>query len=302
MKNIKTFGLITLTILIGVACNNSVKSQKSDEQTTTYDSIEETNDGYKEDGNWQRLKLVRTNGKIGFIYENEKELFPCIFDSIVNVKCSRMDNDKWIHAYFTTSFDKNCYAKVKKDGKWGLITINGEIAIPCIYDEIYNFEYSESFRFDGSPRIDFWDYEGKTAVVKKNGKWGLINTKGKVIADFIYEEFFIPYSAILFFNDIAAVKKDGLWGFLNKKGKPITSFIYEAVGSTDLNNPEFTSTFCGGMAVVKKGGKWGAIDTDGHEKVPFIYDYISNFRTESTIAQQDGKWDILIKTEKQLFL
>ena len=296
MKLVKTFGLIVFAMLIGIACNNSTQSKKSDNQTTAYDSIEVTNHWYyQEDGSWQQLKLVRANGKIGFLDRNGKELFPCIFDSIVDVKGSGMPDGKWAHAYFTSSYDGNRYAKVKKDGKWGLITINGEIAISCIYDDIYEFKYSERFRFDGSSLIDFWDDEGKTAVVKKNGKWGLINTKGEVLADCIYEEFFIPHLALLFYNDIATVKKDGLWGFLNKKGKPITSFIYEAVGSTDFDSPEFISTFCGGMAVVKKGEKWGAIDTNGKERVPFIYDYISNYRAESTIVQQDEKWGYINK-------
>jgi hypothetical protein len=295
MKNVRTLGLITLTMLFGVACNNSVKSQKTDNQTITYDSIEDTNDWYRDaDGNSKQLKLVRVNGKIGFLYENGEELFPCIFDSVVNVKGSTILNNKWIHAYFTYSYDNNRYAKVKQDGKWGLITIDGKSVIPYVYDKIYDFEYSESSRFDGSPLIDFWDYEGKTAVVKKNGKWGLINTKGEVFADCIYDEFFIP-DVQLFYQNRVAARKNALWGFLNEKCKSITDFVYEAVGSTNLDNPGFISTFCGGMAIVKKGGKWGVIDRDGNEKVPFIYDYISNFRTESTIAQKDGKWGYINK-------
>jgi hypothetical protein len=276
MKNVKVLGLITFLMLISISCKNfSTQSKESDNEITSYDSIEETNHWYEEkDGSWQRLKLVRTGAKIGFIYGNEEELFPCIFDSIVDVKSSSMLDGQWINSYFTHSYDNNRYAKVKQDGKWGLITMEGKVAIPCIYDEIYDFVYSEQFRFDGSPLIDFWDYEGKTAVVKKNEKLGLINTKGEVLADFIYEEFFIPDVRLFYANRVAA-KKDGLWGFLNEKGKPITSFIYEAVGSRDLSSPQFISTFCGGMAIVKKGGKWGAIDTEGNEKVPFTYDYIS---------------------------
>ncbi|MCL2027983.1 MAG: WG repeat-containing protein [Bacteroidales bacterium] len=300
MKLTKIFGLTMLVMLIGIACNNSPQSQVAElgDQTTTYDVIEETNDGYRDAyGNYQPLKLVRTNRKIGFICAKGEVLFPCTFDSVVNVKMSRVLDGKWIHAYFTMSYDEKRYAKVKQDGKWGLVTIDGKTAIPCIYDEIYDFEYSEQFRFDGSPLIDFWDYEGKTAVVKKNGKWGLINTKGELFVDCIYDEVFIP-RVMVFYHDLVAVKKNGLYGFLNKKGESVTSFAYEAVGSTDADCPdEFISTFSGGMAVVKKNGRWGAIDSKGNEKIPFIYDYIFNWHRdfELATAQQGEKWGYINK-------
>lgn len=296
MKLIKILGSITLVMLIGTACNNSASSKKSDDETTTYNSIEETNDWYwcEEDNDIKPLKLVRVNDKIGFLYENGEELFPCIFDSIVDVQNYQyeMVNGKYTptkKGYFTYAYRDNskCYAKVKQDGKWGLITMDGKISIPCIYDDIYEFDYTKTSRMEG-PYIDFWDYKHEIAVVKKNGKWGLINTKGKVVADFIYEDFFIP-QVHLFFNDIATAKKDGLWGFLSKKGKNITPFVYEAVRSSYLDDPQFISTFSDGMAVVKKNGKWGAIDTKGNEKIPFVYDFISSFDSEAAVVQQDGK-------------
>lgn len=309
MKQVKTFGSITLAMIIGVACSNSASHKKIDNQTitTTYDSIEETVDWYwyKDSDDSKPLKLVRANGKIGFLYENGEELFPCTFDSVVDVKSDdgyQTINGKYIQTkvgHFTYSYrdNSNCYAKVKQNGKWGLITMDGKIAIPCIYDDIYEFDYRKANAMEG-PYIDFWSYSQqeneRMAVVKKDGKWGLVNKKGEIVADFIYEEFFIP-QIDLFFNGIATAKKDRKWGFIDRKGKPITSFIYEAVGSIDLENPEFTSTFSGGIAVVKKDGKWGGIDIKGNEKIPFIYDFISSFCSDSVIVQQDSKWGCINK-------
>ena len=287
-------------MLIGIACNNSASPKKSENEATTYDSVEETSDWYwcENDNDVKPLKLVKTNGKIGFLCENREELFSCIFDSVVDVKNDgyEMVNGKYAltrKGYFTYAYrdNSNCYAKVKQNGKWGLITMNGKIAIPCIYDDIYEFDYTKTSRMEG-PYIDFWSYSQqeneRMAVVKTNGKWGLINKKGETVADFIYDEFFIP-QIDLFFNGIATVKKDGRWGFISKNGKPITSFIYETVGSSALDNPQFISTFSDGMAVVKKGGKWGAIDTKGNEKIPFIYDFISSFGSGTAVVEQDGK-------------
>jgi hypothetical protein len=309
-------------MVIGIACGNSASSRKSENETTANDSIgatvahevtphfccqatvndsiEEINDWYwyGEDKESKPLKLVRANGKIGFLKDDGEELFPCIFDSVVDVQNYgyKMVNGEYTltkKGYFTYAYrdNSNCYAKVKQNNKWGLITMDGKLAIPFVYDDIYEFDYTKTARMEG-PYIEFWSYE--TAIVKKNDKWGLINTKGEVVADFIYEEFFIP-QVNLFFNDIATAKKDGKWGFLNKQGDPVTPFIYEAVGSSYLDNPEFISTFSEGMAPVKKNEKWGAIDTKGNEKVPFVYDFISNFDTETAIVQQDGKWGCVNK-------
>ncbi|MDR0561008.1 MAG: WG repeat-containing protein [Prevotellaceae bacterium] len=307
MRRVKIFGLIAFAMLSCIACNNSAKSKKLNSKTAVYDSIEEsketailseiydsieiTNDWYAIGNDSKQLKLAIKNGKKGFIYENGEELFPCVFDSIVNVQGGNPNNEN--NSYFTYSYDNNHYAKVKKDGKWGIVTIDGKVVVSYMYDDIYDFDYTQTSRMEG-PYIDFLDYEGKTAMVKKDGKWGIVNTKGEVLAACVYEAFFIP-DVHLFCADRAAAKKDGLWGFLNEKGKPVTAFIYEDVGSMDLKIPQFTSTFCGGMAIVKKTGKWGAIDTDGNEKVPFIYDYISNFSSEATIAQKDGKWGYINK-------
>lgn len=318
MRDIKVIGLIALIILSIKACkdssltNSNISIQKSDElnhndsikeiiETRKYDSIEETNDWYKDDDdNFKKLKLIKVNGKIGFLNEDGEELFPCIFDSVIDVKNYEYKtvNDKYIpvkKAYFTHSNNQNQYAKVKMDGKWGLITINGIVEIPCIYDEIFDFDHTKTIYIEGEgPLIDFWDYSGKMAVVKKGEKWGLINTKGDILADITYDEFFIP-NVKLFYENRAAAKKDGKWGFLNEKGKPVIPFVYDTIGSTYLINPKDIATFKEGIAVVKKDGKWGAIDIDGNEKVPFIYDYISNFNKERTIAQKNGKWGYINK-------
>jgi len=294
----KKIGLFTFIILTIIACKNSSQSEETQSQTKSYDSIEETNEWYRDaDDNSKTLKLVRANGKIGFIYENGEELFPCIFDSIVDVENYAYGNVNGKYVRTNKGYFSRC-AKVKKDGKWGLISIDGKVVISFNYDDIYTFDYKKTSRMEG-PYIEYLDYHGKTAIVKKGGKWGLVNTKDEVLADCVYEEFFIP-DVQLFYENRAAAKKDGLWGFLNEKGKPVSSFIYEAVGSNPLETPQSISIYNGGMAVAKKEGKWGAIDLDGKERIPFIYDFISTFNTETTIAQKDGKWGYINKSGEEV--
>jgi len=267
---------------------------KSIKEVKKYDSVEETNDWYRGVNNKSKwLKLVKLEGKIGFLKESNEELFPCIFDSVADVNNNEYRRVKGKfeitkRAYFTHSYNDSHYAKVKKEGKWGLISIDGQIAVPIIYDEIFGFDYTKTGRMEG-PYMDYWDYTGELAVVKKEGNWGLINTKGEVVASFVYDQFFIP-TVHLFSEHRAAAKKDGKWGFLDKNGKQITSFIYDTIGSAYMDTPMNIQTYKEGMAVVEKGGKVGAIDSTGIEKVSFIYDHISNFDKQMAIAQREGKW------------
>jgi hypothetical protein len=298
MRTIKKIGLFTLIILINIGCRNSSQSKVAQIQTKGYDSTEETNDWYIDaDGNSKTLKLVRANGKIGFIYENGEELFPCIFDSVVDAENYAYGNVNGKYVRTNKGYFSRC-AKVKKDGKWGLINIEGKVIISFNYDDIYAFDYKKTSRMEG-PYIEYLDYDGKTAIVKRDGKWGLVNTKDEVFADCVYDEFSIP-EVQLFYEKRAAAKKDGLWGFLNEKGNPISSFIYEAVGGYSLETPQSISIFYGGLAVVKKVGKWGAIDLDGKEIIPFIYDFISSFTSETAIAQKEGKWGYINKKGEEV--
>ena len=163
MKNLKELGIIAFMMLSSIACKNSSQSRQIDNELKSYDLIEETNDWSSDS---KALKLVMNNGKIGFLYGNGEELFPCIFDSIVDVENYEYKtvNGKYVQTkkgYFTP------FAKVKKDGKWGIISIDGNVIIPNIYDEIYNFDFKKTNRMEG-PYINFFDYGGKTAAVKRS--------------------------------------------------------------------------------------------------------------------------------------
>ena len=64
----------------------------------------------------------------------------------------------------------------------------------------------------------FWefDYVGcfneGLARVKKDGKWGYINTKGEQIIECKFDD------AYCFSEGFAWVEKDGKWGYINTKG------------------------------------------------------------------------------------
>ncbi len=89
---------------------------------------------------------------------------------------------------------------------------------------------------DARPFADGW------AAVKKNGKWGFINTAGEVMIDYRFED------ALSFGQHLAAVKVDGLWGYVSLRGELVIE-------------PQFLDarSFSGGYAPVLTDTGWGFI-------------------------------------------
>lgn len=82
--------------------------------------------------------------------------------------------------------------------------------------------------------------DGTYAAVKKNGKWGFIDTKGKEYIEPQYED------AKSFANEVAAVQKNGKWGFINIDNKMVIDNQYDDVQSFNEN----------GACFVKQEERW----------------------------------------------
>lgn len=118
----------------------------------------------------------------------------------------------------------------KNNDKWGFKDLNNNIIIECLYESAWEF------------------HEGK-AGVKKNGKYGFINTRGEDCSDFIYDDV-RPYSdgmaAVMITSqseyDIFQNQKSyfSKWGVINHDGQLIVPIIYS-------NVPRFSE----GLALVK---------------------------------------------------
>jgi hypothetical protein len=150
--------------------------------------------------------------------------------------------------------------------KRGIIDgISGEIILPVEYDEI------ESFR-DGLSRV------------KKDGKYGYIDTKGDIVVPVIYDE--IGWRNYV--EGMMSVEKDGKWGIINTKGDIVVPVIYDDVGWG----------FVECLLRVRKDGKWGFVNTSGEVVVPPIYVSVRDFRdgmaaviVEYSQTPNYGDWD-----------
>ena len=122
------------------------------------------------------------------IKENGNQLF---VGNGGSYKLISIDTDKTEYTTLAKGFeaaDAFCTtepAAVKKDGKWGFISVSGEIVIEPVYEEAKSFSYGY-------------------APVKKDGKWTLVDTSGKEILDADFADMGSPTE-----NGIVPVSFDG---------------------------------------------------------------------------------------------
>ena len=127
------------------------------------------------------------------------------------------------------------YAAAMQGGKWGVVDIGTEWLLPAEYDEIIVDELGRAYaqgavfaRIGGKVLLFVNGKQSKDsyedarpfsnngwAAVKKNGKWGFINTSGEVTIDYQFKD------ALSFGRHLAAVKQDEFWGYINVYGNMV---------------------------------------------------------------------------------
>jgi hypothetical protein len=143
------------------------------------------------------------------------------------------------------------FAVVSVEGKYGLIDLEGNLVVPCEYEQLQGVS------------------EGVAAARVKN-RWGFVDTKGREVIPFVYEAVQVGG----FYQGRAAVNKAGSWLFVNRKGEaewPMEGG-YQAIGQLS----EGLSSAC----VLAEGGsvRYGYVDVEGHVKVPLRFELAEPFR------------------------
>lgn len=190
----------------------------------------------------------------------------------------------------------------------GLQDKDGREILPCIYDEILDYDDDGYIRFikdgiigtidlEGDTIIPLSDgithlgvFHGGTARAQKDGKWGLVDECGNEVTEFEYKKINAHYN-----DGYIATRMDDVKGFLNEYGdftifkrQPVAKYIYIATYRHNVapaHTPE---------------GKWVFIDRDkkrindyeywsmDHVLRNGIY-YVAKGPHEYGIAGYDGK-------------
>jgi len=187
------------------------------------------------------------------------------FGNFADGRVSLLINDKWQRA--TGDFEigsymfeeigmySNNFTAAKENGWWGVIDRSTNWLLAPQYDEIIQDElgrcYAQNAVFarlgdsvylyiDGV-RLDAvfddarpFEDEGY-ATVKKNGKWGFIDSSGTLRIQYLFDE------ALSFGQHLAAVKHGDCWGYINVYGNVvIDTQFYSAKSFSDGSAPVLT--------------------------------------------------------------
>ena len=169
-----------------------------------------------------------------------------------------------------------------KSGKWGYADQEGDIVIPCKFDECGFFNegitwvmHESKYGFidsTGKQIIDFM-YDGAGDAhfgmlpVKQHNLWGFIDTANNQLISFLYEDYAFSDDGFIH------IKQNYQWGTITKKGKPIVQPVY---------NRDFS--FTDGFAIVRRGSDMGVIDTKGQEVIECRYDEIDKIKKDLFIV------------------
>lgn len=173
---------------------------------------------------------------------------------------------------------------VQKDGKYGLLDMQGEIICEPLYDNIHPLrngnvvvckEKSWSLINRQGDILKNLEYDSVRefvdgfAIVTLGGKEGIIDESGNVLVELKYDEI----RSLVSISEDGEERKfakyfeaciDGKWGFLNKHGKEMSPFVYDDIQMGD---------FEGGFVRVCKNGKWGFVNDKCEEMCEFVYEF-----------------------------
>lgn len=197
---------------------------------------------------WQKeegyLRMVSLRGKYGFINANDELVIPLKYDSVDCGYSLEKSGD------YHRGWNGKGLMSVCINSKWGYINNKGEIVVPTIYDIVES-------------RCD------PVAIIKKEGRQGIINEKADFFLPIKYDEIEGNYYA----KDVFFVKKNSKYGFFNSNYKEVIPFKYDFVTGFYRYNKENDHGLCG----VGINGKYGYIDKKGIEVIPLIFEFVESF-------------------------
>lgn len=227
-------------------------------------------------------------------------------------KAAPFFNDFLAAYIFDNDNDPKYFEAFKKEGtlycadaEWGYLDTLGMVHSPFKYD------YAEN-------------YSNDRALVRKEGKWGMLDEEGNEILPPAYDNFnFLPKSnQQLFFiaqhrvlhgaidsnanivvpvqylkvrdyqEDRVAVKNlSGRWGFVNRSGKEVIKSKYR-----------IARDFSEGLAVIFDQSRWGAIDPSGNVVIKPQYLRMGDFKEgKAWVHLPKGKKGYISPTGELLF-
>lgn len=260
-----------------------------------YDEIDLTYPGYYR---------VRKSDRKGIADSTGKVVIPLIYEHIgvtsggINAYADSKYTiyDQKMRLLSETKFDGIMYSGqkgiiVKKEGKYGLMSIDGKTQTAIEYESM---EVPEDH-----------DLKFTIIIAKKNGKYGVMDFAGKSYTDFIYDKI-VPESLVFsesrslepVFNGYANqpnlyyyVQKNGKWGLLDNDFKTMIAPSYEY----------FLESYDRTVLFARQNGKWGMIETRTQKPlIPLIYDGPLEYKAGNYQVMQGNQYGLMNREGKYL--
>lgn len=180
------------------------------------------------------------------------------------------------HGYICPQFDNIYITKagviVEDQGKKGLFNSDGTCVLNTEFDKIYDFSYWTRELID--------EY-----LVKKDGKYGIIDRNHNIILQFEYDtvirvfsddykyEYLEEYGTEdgdVLYKDRSFMAHEVVYQMVRDE-ETVFSWALDGCGYWDMRNPSFYIFIC------QYSGKWGVLDKNGNTIIPFeFYEIVVN--------------------------
>ncbi len=255
------------------------------------------------------LSAVVKNGKSGFIDKSGKEIIPIIYDS---ARSEQIDN----------------IVILKKNKKWRFFNNQGKQLSDFIYNEVFrtdHYDFSKDIfnrdqstyfkngavlvlkdnlyeflneniepafhnnKFDSATVFDAF----KNAIVKRNGKYGMIKPNGELKVPLEYD-FIEPYDTNHgHYSEYYNARKGKIFSIINQNLDKIGESYEPIHNNFRTDNPT--------ISFKNLKGKFGLVDKNGNVKIPFVYDEELRFEGNNyAIASKNNEIGIIDSNNKIL--
>ena len=316
----KVFGVFVVIIAIILFIVGINQILKKDKNTLARKNVELNYFTVFSNGNWGVINssgdtiIEPANGEMIVIPNKAKPVFICTYevnyvDGSYKTKAINEKNQQIFTEYENVmavqNYDENNnlwfeenVLKVQKDGKYGLISLDGTLKLPCEYDSITTLKgikNSMIVKKDNSVGLVNTEgtiivpveYSSIQAITKdyKNGyivkntesKLGVIESDGQIALECKYDDI-----KNIEDNNKYIVKENGTWKVIEENG---TTYLEGKVANAQsMNN---------GNVVVNDSGKYGILNIETDSKIPAEYEALTYMFDDKYIAKKDGKFGII---------
>lgn len=288
----KVFAVIIAIVVIIMFFVGIKNLLKKDEVTVSY-FTEISYFTVYDNGKWGVINskgenvIEPTYGEMITIPNSKRDVFICMYDvnytdGTYKTKAINSKNEQLYTSYSSievlSNYDQNNniwnednVLKVQKDGKYGLINLDGT--------EILSPEYD---------KIDTIKGVKNSILVQKDNLYGLVNNNGEKIIENQYAEI----SALTddYANGYIVKNSESKYGIISTSKEQVLECKYSDIKHVCSND----------LYIVKEGDSWKIINKAGDKSVEVNYEDITYLSSESMIVKSNGKYGIAgtDKTEK----